>query len=142
VGAGCRFGCVACLTIGLALASAPVASAKVWFQNAAGRTVPPGRIVQVSVRGCEANPACGIIRGIRIFVIPQRSSSWSEGGSPSPRWFVGKVGSQGKLSFRVPSVPAGSYRLVAYLTWGTQPEFLVASGTFRVTSSGYPVLAA
>ena len=127
-----RLSVVACVATGLALASAPVASAKIWFAGIAGRTVTPGQLVRVFVPGCEAAPACGdTVSGIRIFISPVTSSQ-SIGTPPRPRWFVGTVDATGKLAFPVPRVTLASYRLVAYVTWGARPQFLPVSAAFTV----------
>ncbi len=129
---GRRLATLVFLAIGLALASAPVASAKIWFKGVAGRTVAPGQLVRVYVPGCEGNPACeNTVKGVRIFVSPWTSSR-RVSTSPEARRFVGRVGSGGKLAFRIPSVRAGEYRLIAYVTWPPSSRFLPVSGAFRI----------
>ncbi|MBA2460613.1 MAG: hypothetical protein H0V45_02400 [Actinobacteria bacterium] len=123
-----------CLVGALALFSASIASAKIYLRGLDGRTVRGGKAVRVFVPVCAGNPTCEeVMRGMRIYITPLVPTIWGKGVEPRPRWPVGKLNGEGRLAFRMPDLPRGEYRLIAYATWGFgTAQFVPATNGFTV----------
>jgi hypothetical protein len=115
-----------------ALLVVPTAAAKVWFSGVPGAAAP-GTRVKAQVMGCEAAPACRQqVRGVRVFLARADTGRASSDVPPRPRWLVGRATETGKLTFAVPNVRSGRYRLVARLTLGRKPQYLPASTVLMI----------
>lgn len=108
------------------------AGAKVYFSGVP-ETAAPGTVVRAYVSGCEAAPACGtFVRGTLVYLARARAGQAGFDGPPRPRWLVGRVDVRGKLTFRVPRVRDGDYRLIARLRFGNRFQYLPASSALGI----------
>lgn len=120
----------------LVLLSGSAASAKIYLRGLDGRVVRGGQVVRVFVPGCEWNATCEqAMKGVRVYITPLVHTIWGTAVEPKPRWSVGTLDGKGRLAFRVPALPQGRYRLVAYATSGFEkPQFVPATNGFTVVS--------
>jgi hypothetical protein len=111
-------------TVALTLALAAPASAKIWFQGMGGRTVHWDQRVTASIIGCSDSPDCGDMVG-RHMVYVRRVGT-------KPLHRLGRIGSTGRVVFRVPHLKPGRYRL--YAREGGQ--LFPVSEPFRIRRAG------
>jgi hypothetical protein len=110
----------------IATIAAPTAAAKIWFGSVGGDTYSTGAAVTTKIAGCPtpcpvagASIALGRDRGLKNPTRPVTRP-------------VGVVGRRGGLTFRVPEVRRGRYRLVARVRGG---RWYIASAPFAVVGA-------
>ena len=119
---------LAAMVMGLA---APAAEAKVWFGDMQGRELAWGRRVSSTIAGCPGNDSCrAAVKGVAVALRRSPVRRAPTGRRRQAR--LGRVSAAGRLTFEVPRVRIGRYRLVARIRIGDRKRWMPASGRFRV----------